>query len=142
MPRIDTTTLHHIVAQTFVGITPDGNRVVIDGSGDPSAGMRPMRLLLNALGACAAFDITEMLRKRRLEIRSYRIEMSGERAEGVPSRFTRILARHIFDVPGLDEKTANRFVDLGMNKYCSVAGSLNTEIAFEVVLEASGEDAG
>ena len=132
-----TTTVHHLVDKRFVGITPEGQRVMIDGESAAQTGMRPMELLLNAVGACAAYDIVEMLKKRRLEVQGYRIELSGTRAEGTPAYYTHIYAKHIFDVPGLEQKTAERFVDLGMNKYCSVAASLKAEISFEVVLEAS-----
>ena len=130
-------TVHHLVDKRFVGITPDAQRVMIDAEQEARTGMSPMDLVLNAVGACAAVDIVEMLNKRRLTVNSYRIELSGERAEGTPAYFTHITARHIFDVPDLDEKTATRFVDLGMNKYCSVASSLKAEISFEVVLEHS-----
>lgn len=141
MAKTQHTTVHHLIAKRFVGITPDGQRVMIDGEKEAQTGMRPMQLLLNAVGACAAYDIVEMLGKRRLEVRGYRIELVGDRAEGTPSRFTRIRAVHHFDVPGLDAKTANRFVDLGMNKYCSVAASINAELAYEVVLEHEAEAA-
>lgn len=130
-----TTTVYHLIDKRFVGITPEGQRVMIDGEAHAQTGMRPMELLLNAVGACAAYDIVEMLKKRRLEVRGYHIELTGERAEGVPAYYTHIHAKHVFDVPGLDEKTATRFVDLGMNKYCSVAASLKAEISFEVVLQ-------
>jgi len=108
---------------------------MIDGEAQAKTGMNPMELLLNSLGACAAFDIVEMLKKRRLEVRGYRIELSGRRPDAAPAPYTHIHAKHVFDVPGLDEKTATRFVDLGMNKYCSVAASLKAEVSFEVVLE-------
>ncbi|ADI13376.1 OsmC family protein [Truepera radiovictrix] len=132
-----TTTVYHLVDKRFVGITPEGQRVMIDGETHAQTGMRPMELLLNALGACAAYDIVEMLKKRRLEVRSYHIELTGERPDATPAPYTRIHAKHVFDVPGLDEKTATRFVDLGMNKYCSVAASLNAAISFEVHLQAA-----
>jgi putative redox protein len=130
-----TTTVHHLIDKRFVGITPEGQRVMIDGENHAQTGMRPMDLLLNAVGACAAYDIVEMLSKRRLTVHSYRIELEGTRHDGTPAYYTHIHARHIFNVPDLDEKTATRFVDLGMNKYCSVAASLKAEISFEVVLE-------
>ncbi len=129
------TTVYHLVDKRFLGETPDKMQVMIDGEDYAQSGMRPMELLLNAVGACAAYDIVEMLKKRRLEIRDYKIELEGERADGTPKYYTHIRAKHIFDVPGLDQKTAERFVDLGMNKYCSVAASLKSEISFEVVLE-------
>ena len=129
------TTVYHLIDKRFMGETPDKQRVMIDGEDHAPTGMRPMELLLNAVGACAAYDIVEMLKKRRLEIRDYKIELEGERADGTPKYYTHIHAKHRFDVPGLDQKTAERFVDLGMNKYCSVAASLKAEISFEVVLE-------
>lgn len=141
MPRTMTTTLHNLTGKRFVGITPDEQRVMIDGEADVKTGMSPMQLVLNAVGACAAYDIVEMLRKRKLAVRAYRIELTGDRAEATPSPFTRILARHVFDVPGLDERTATRFVELATTKYCSVASSLKAEMVFEIVLEHTTDDA-
>lgn len=128
------TTLHHLVDLRFVGETPEGLRTMIDNEKHARTGMSPMQLLLNATAACAAMDVVIMLGKRRLKINHYRVEMTGERPDAVPSPFERIVARHVFDVPGLDEATANRFVDLATNKYCSVGASLNAEFAFEVEL--------
>lgn len=141
MAKTKKTTVYHLVGKRFVGITPDQQRVMIDAEQTAKSGMNPMDLLLNAIGACAAIDILEMLRKRRLDVRAYRIDLTGERHEGVPAYFTHIHAVHHFDVPGLDVKTAERFVDLGMTKYCSVATSLKAELSFEVVLEQSTSEA-
>lgn len=128
-------TVHHLIDKRFLGVTSDNQRVMIDAEKEAKTGMSPMDLVLNAVGACAAVDIVEMLKKRRLESKGYRIELVGERAEGMPAYFTKIHAKHFFNVPGLNEKTANRFVELAMTKYCSVASSLKAEISFEVVLE-------
>lgn len=135
MPKTVTTTLHHLVGKRFVGITPDDQRVMIDGEATAQTGMRPMQLLLNALGACAALDVMAMLTKRKLEVRSYRVEITGERPDATPSPYTRVVARHIFDVPGLDRRTAERFVGLSTEKYCSVGSSLKADVVYEVALE-------
>lgn len=134
-PAPTTTTVHHLVDKRFVGITPDTMRVMIDGETEAQTGMRPMQLLLNAVGACAAYDIVTMIGKRRLEIEHYRIELRGDRAEGTPSYFTHIHAVHYLKVPGLQQEHAERFVKLGMTEYCSVAASLKADITYEVVLE-------
>lgn len=134
------TTVYHLTGKRFVGITPDAQRVMIDAEKVAKTGMNPMDLLLNAVGACAAIDIVEMLKKRRLTVQGYRIELAGERFDGTPAYFTHIHARHVFDVPGLDEKTAQRFVELGMTKYCSVAASLKATLSFEVALEQSASE--
>lgn len=133
------TVLHHLVDKRFVGVTPDGMRVMIDGERDHKTGMGPMQLVLNAVAGCAAYDVVEMLRKRKLLIRGYRVESVGERRDGTPSPFVTVHTRHVFDVPGLDQRTAERFVELALDKYCSVASSLHAEQTFEVVLEASDE---
>ena len=134
-------TVHHIVEKRFLAETPDSQRLMIDAEKVAKSGMNPMDLVLSAVGGCAAIDIVEMIKKRKLEIESYRIELEGERFDGTPAYFTHIHAKHIFNVPGLSEKMANRFVDLGMNKYCSVASSLKADTSFEVVLEHdSSED--
>lgn len=130
-----TATVHHLVDKRFVGIHPDGIRVPIDGMEHARTGMAPMDLVLNAVGACAAFDVVEMIRKRKLELRGYRVELTGERAESIPRVYESIHAVHVFDAPGLDRKMAERFVDLATHKYCSVASSLKAEVTFEVVLE-------
>jgi len=47
----------------------------------------------------------------------------------------RLKARHVFNVPGLDRPTAERFVQLATEKYCSVGLSLKASIDYEVELE-------
>lgn len=109
-------------------------QVMIDGEEQAKTGMNPMEILLNAVGACAAFDVVEMIRKRRLDLVEYRIELEGDRADGTPAFYTDIRAHHFIDAPGLKQEMAERFVDLAMNKYCSVAGSLKAGISYEVIL--------
>ena len=138
MTQVKTTTIHHLVGKRFLGVTPDGMQLMIDGEDHAKTGMNPMEVLLNALGACAAFDVVEMIRKRRLDLLSYRIELEGDRTDGMPAYYTDIRIRHVIEAPGLAQKMAERFVDLATNKYCSVAASLNATITFEVVL--SGEE--
>ena len=131
--------LHHLVDKRFVGVTPDGMRVMIDGEAEHKTGMSPMQLVLNAVAGCAAYDVVEMLRKRKLQIRGYRVEAVGERFDGTPARFVKIHCRHVLDVPGLDQRTADRFVELAATKYCSVASSVSAEQSVEAVLEVGRE---
>ena len=136
------TVLHHLVDKRFVGATPDGMRVMIDGEHEHKTGMGPMQLVLNAVAGCAAYDVIEMLRKRKLTVRAYRVEATGQRADGTPSPYTTVHTRHVFDVPGLDQRTAERFVELAVTKYCSVASSLHAEQTFDVVLEHAEAESG
>ncbi len=134
MAKTLSSTLHGLGGLRFMGETPDGQRVMIDNEKVARTGMSPMQLVLNAVGACAGMDISHMLAKRRLKVNSYTVELVGERPDDVPSPFTKVRARHVFDVPGLTREQAERLVDLATNKYCSVGASLNAEMEYEVVL--------
>jgi putative redox protein len=138
-----TSTVTNLGGLRFMGETADGQRAMIDNEKVARTGMSPMQLVLNAVAACAGMDVSVMLGKRKLPVKTYRIEVSGERPDENPAPFTRIVARHVFDVPGLDREMAERFVDLATNKYCSVGASLNASVDWEVeLLDATGASLG
>ncbi len=128
-------TVFHAGEQRYSGANEAGDRLVIDGSDGVSLGVRPMEALLASLGSCTAFDVVEILAKRRTPVESYRIELSGERADEHPRRYTRILVRHVVSGAGITQKSLERAVELSHDKYCSVAASLNSDIEYEAVLE-------
>lgn len=115
----------------FEAASEDGNTVQIDGApaiGGENKGMRPMQLLLTSVAACSVFDIVSILKKQREPVEDIQIRAKGERAEsGDVKPFTAI--HLIFEFTGkLNEKKVNRAVSLSVEKYCSVAASLNPEI--------------
>jgi len=130
----------------FVAETGSGGLVPIDGSpvvGGEGLGARPMELLLSALGGCAGIDVVGILTKQRQPIEDLAVTVEGERAPGEPAVFTRI---HVhFTVSGpVDERAVARAVELAMEKYCSVARTLEhtAAIAHSYALEpaaAAGE---
>ncbi|MCL6437641.1 MAG: OsmC family protein [Rubrobacteraceae bacterium] len=127
-------TVHHLGGQRYAGVNPSGDKLLIDGSEDFSLGMRPMEALLVSLGTCTAFDVVEILHKRRTPPESYRIELRGERAEEHPRRYTSITVRHLVRGEGITQKVLDRAVTLSHEKYCSVAATLDCEIESEAVL--------
>lgn len=94
-----------------------------EGGGN-NFGVRPMQMLLMALGSCSGIDVVMILNKQRQEITSFSMKIEGERESGkTPSLWKNI---HIeFKLKGniLPEK-AQRACDLSINKYCSVAETL------------------
>ncbi len=126
--------VHQIVGHRFLGMNETGERVMIDGD-QPATGPRPMELLLMALGACTAYDVVDIMAKKKQPLARYRVEVEGVRAETHPRRYTQITVRHIGAGPGVTEEAFRRAVELSHTKYCSVSASLNAEITTEVVLE-------
>ncbi len=112
-------------------------KVNIDGSeaiGGQGKGVRPMELVLMALGSCSVFDLTTILQKQRQEIEDIHVEVEGQRREEIPNIFTRI---HIsFSLKGkIDEIKAQKAAELAVKKYCSVHDMLaagGVEITYSI----------
>jgi len=97
-------------------------KVHIDGAesiGGTGKGVRPMELLLMALGSCSVFDLHAILKKQRQEVLDIQVEVDGERREQIPNIFTKV---HIaFSLKGnIDEQKAQKAAELAVKKYCSV----------------------
>lgn len=107
----------------FEGISQTTDvRVHIDGSpeiGGEGLGVRPMELVLMALGSCSALDLVSILKKQRQQIDDLHVDVSGKRREAVPNIFTHI---HIgFRLSGqIDLAKAEKAAELAVKKYCSV----------------------
>jgi putative redox protein len=122
------------------GVNETGNTVHIDASpdiGGTGKGMRPMQLLLTALGACGTIDIINILKKQRQPLEDIKITVTGEREkDAVPAPF---IGAHIhFRLFGkLDKDKVEKAVSLSVEKYCSVAETIKktTRItySFEIV---------
>ncbi len=109
----------------FEASNEDGNTIILDASpniGGHNKGMRPMQLLLAAIGGCAAIDIILILKKQKQNINFFDIEVDGEKEntskEGI-SLFKTIEVHFILN-GNIDLKKAERAVKLSMEKYCSV----------------------
>ena len=128
----------------FVAQNLRGDRVSIEAHHTPpadtdpaSVGLGPMEALLAALGGCTAVDVQDIMRKRRTPLATYRLEITGDRAEGTPGRYTRITVRHIGSGEGVTAEQLEKAAHLSHEKYCSVAASLREDI--EWVIEGALE---
>lgn len=115
----------------FIGESGSGHSVVMDGPpdhGGRNLGVRPMEMLLLGLGGCSSFDVVSILSKARQAVTDCRVELGAERAEGVPSPFTKIHMQFIVTGKDLKEAQVKRAVELSATKYCSAS----------IMLEAGG----
>ncbi|MFC4639290.1 OsmC family protein [Deinococcus hohokamensis] len=120
--------------QRYLGVSESGHQLLIDNSA-VKVGVSPMEALLGALATCTAYDVVEVMKKRRTPLSTYRIEVEGERAETNPKRYTTITVRHIASGEGVTAEALEKAAHLSHEKYCSVAASLNSEIRLETQLE-------
>ena len=122
-------------------VNENGNILHIDASpdiGGKNKGMRPMQLLLAAMGGCSSIDIISILRKQKQSLKDIKITVTGEREkDAVPSLYTQVHAH--FKLYGfLDRDKVQKAVSLSVEKYCSVAKTLEATAkvtySFEIIM--------
>ena len=102
----------------------DANPVI----GGEGKGVRPMELVLMGLAGCASIDLGLILKKQRQEIIDYQVHATAERKEDDGKPFKSINL-HFIIKGNIDEEKLKKAIELTLTKYCSVALSLNKEIA-------------
>ncbi len=118
----------------FRGGAEGGPEMTIDSAG--SEGASPTQQLLLSLAGCMGIDVVLILRKARVPLEALDVEVTGERADGVPSKFVAIELVYRVKGPGPEhESRLQRAIDLSRDKYCSVLHSLHPDIAFSIRVE-------
>ena len=125
----------------FVGITPSGHSITLDTDSSRSIAPSPTELLLLAAGACTATDVASILTKKRQQVTQYIIEVSGERRDEYPRKYTSMKVHHILTGRNLSERAVKQAVELSDTKYCSVAATLRPGVeiqtSFEIIEDTS-----
>ncbi len=108
-------------------VNEGGNKIQMDASpevGGSNQGMRPMQLLIAAMGGCSSIDVISILKKQKQDLKDIKITVTAEREkDAVPSLFTEVHA-HFKLYGNLDEDKVKKAVSLSVEKYCSVAKTL------------------
>jgi len=123
----------------FIGTTPSGHAQVIDLSGERSAATRPMELVQVALGGCTGADVISVLKKKRQQVTSYRIEIEASRREEHPRSYKRIDVKHVVRGHKISEKEVADAVQLSTDKYCGVIASLRPTVEIVATWEIQEE---
>lgn len=122
--------------EEYYAVNEQGNRVEIDMlAAEDKQAMSPMQLLLAGVISCAAVDLVQMVKKRRKTLVNFSGEIAGTRREEIPKRFTAMHIVYRFVSPDLEEAEAQKLVNLAVEKYCSVAASLDPGIEMTHAVE-------
>lgn len=122
---------------TFLGESESGHTVVMDGppsAGGRNIGIRPMELVLLGVGGCTSFDVVSILQKARQDITDCVAQIEAERADEIPSVFTKIHFHFVVTGNNLKEAQVKRAIDLSAEKYCSASimlGKAGVEITHD-----------
>jgi len=116
---------------TFVGKADSNHWITMDGPesfGGNNAGIRPKELLLVSLAGCTGADVSAILRKKRVNLDGFEIQVSAESSEIHPKVFTKIHLEFVFWGDGLKEKDLERAIELSQTTYCAVTAMLEKSI--------------
>lgn len=111
----------------FIGESGTKHEIVMDADakyGGTDKGMRPMELLLVAIGGCSGMDVASVLQKKKQRLSGIEIKVNGINAESYPQKFTEIELEFIVRGKDLSEQAVKKAVESSMDKYCSVKATL------------------
>ncbi|MEX1183742.1 MAG: OsmC family protein [Gemmatimonadota bacterium] len=116
----------------FTGTTPDGATLELNTNRGGAPG--PVQALIISLASCLAIDVVEILAKRRTPAASLRVEVEYDRAETAPRRLTAVDLRFIVETAS-EAVHVERAVEMVLDRYCSVASSLDPAIPITTRVE-------
>ena len=119
----------------FLGRAGMGPAVVMDAP-ESGGGASPMELLLMGTAGCTAVDVITILKKKRMQVTGFTVNISGERAEEYPKRYTDIHIEYVVYGTDINPDGVNQAIDLSEKKYCGAMASLNAGITHSMRIES------
>lgn len=118
----------------FVASNDRGHHFIID---DPTGntGPKPIELVAIALAGCTAFDVVNILRKKRQEVTGYEVKVEADQTPNPPQVFTKVRIHHIVTGVDIAESALQDAIRLSEEKYCSVGAMVKLSAEIETTYE-------
>ena len=107
----------------FIATSGSGHHLLMDDSSGNTAA-KPIELVAVALAGCTAFDVINILRKKRQHVADYEVRVEADQAPDPPQVFTEIRIEHRLTGINLAAKAVEDAIRLSEEKYCSVGAML------------------
>lgn len=121
----------HIQGVTFMGKTDSNHWVVMDGPedfGGSDAGIRPKELLLLSLAGCSGSDVAVILKKKKIILDGFEMNINAEMQETHPQVYTKINLEYVFYGKDIPKEAVERAIELSLKTYCSVTAMLQKAV--------------
>ncbi len=112
----------------FVGHASSGHAVVVDGS-EEKRGSSPMELVLIGALGCTAYDVVNILEKKRQAVTGVEVTGQARRADQAPRVFTEIEIEYVVRGQNVSTKAVEDAIRLSAKKYCSATKMLGKTAA-------------
>jgi len=111
----------------FVGQAGNSPSVILDNP-DGKTGPTPTEMVLMGIAGCTAMDVISIMRKKRADMTGFQVNISGERADDHPKRYTKIFIEFVLEGKRLSPKDVERAIELSATKYCSAIASMSAPV--------------
>ncbi len=120
----------------FVATSGTGHHLILDDAAGHT-GAKPIELVAIALAGCTAFDVINILRKKRQQVTGYEVKVEAEQAPNPPNVFTAVRIHHVVTGVEVSPQAVEDAIRLSEEKYCSVGAmvrrSAELQTTFEIV---------
>ncbi|WP_196889679.1 OsmC family protein [Aureivirga sp. CE67] len=115
-----------------------GGTVSIDAGeefGGENKGLRPKAMMLSGLGGCAGLDVAAFLKKMRVTVDTFKIEMEASLTEEHPRTYDKVKMVFKFFGKDFEKDKIQKVVDLSVDKYCGVLEMFRQFAELEISVE-------
>jgi putative redox protein len=118
----------------------NGHELIMDADGavgGKDRGPRPKPLMEAALMGCTAMDVISILKKMRVEVESFKIDVETEMTEEHPKHYSHMHLIYRFKGKDLPMDKLEKAVNLSQDRYCGVSYMYRQamKLTHEIVLE-------
>ena len=102
----------------------NGHKIILDAAeqvGGENRGPRPKPLMLVALAGCTGMDVVSILKKMRVEVEAFHVEVEGDLTEEHPKQFSQLRVIYEFKGKDLPMDKLQKAVGLSEERYCGVS---------------------
>jgi len=114
--------------QQYVAEGHEGRHAIVldiaEKHGGTDTGLHATELMLIAIGKCSAVDVVRVMQKKRTDLRSLIVTVTGDISADYPKYFEKIHIKYIASGDGVTAEKIDHAVKLSHEKYCIVANSL------------------
>lgn len=117
----------------FVATSGTGHHLLIDDA-NGATGAKPIELVAVALAGCTAFDVINILRKKRQAVTAYEVRCEADQASDPPQVFIAVRIHHVISGE-VDSRAVEEAIRLSEEKYCSVGAMVKQTAQLHTTFE-------
>ena len=118
----------------------NGHKLILDAAednGGTNQGPRPKALMLAALAGCTGMDVISIIKKMRVDVTDFSIEIEANQTEEHPKHYDAMKVIYKFKGNNLEMEKLQKAVSLSEERYCGVSAVYKKAmpVTFEVRIE-------